>query len=91
VSLSSIEELSSKGSLACREAFASLRDQLKLESNVEESVEYEPLKEIDALRHNVRETPRVGVFFGEKLEIFLCIPEKAVPNTRADETVPESP
>jgi hypothetical protein len=64
---------------------------LKLESNVEESVEYEPLKEIDALLHNVRETSRVGVFFGEKLEIFLCIPEKAVPNTRADVTVPESP
>jgi hypothetical protein len=85
-----IEELSSKGSLACREAFAYLRDQLKLESSVEETVEYEPLKEIDAPSYNVRETPRARVFFGEKLETFLYIPEKAVPNIKADETVPES-
>jgi hypothetical protein len=33
--------------------------------------------------------PRVRVFFGEKLETFLYIPEKAVPNIKADETVPE--
>lgn len=86
----SVEELSSKGSLACQEAFAYVRDQLKLERNVEETVEYEPLKEADAPSYDVRENPRVRVFFGEKLEIFLYIPEKAVPSTKADEAVPES-
>jgi hypothetical protein len=86
----SIEELSCKGSMACQEAFAYLRDQLKLERNVEETVEYEPLKDTDAPSYNVRETPRVRVFFGEKLEIFLYIPEKAVPNIKVDENVPES-
>jgi hypothetical protein len=44
--------------MACQEAFAYLRDQLKLERNVEETVEYEPLKETDAPSYNVRETPR---------------------------------
>lgn len=29
------------------------------------------------------------VFSGEKLEIFLYIPKKAVPKIKADETVPE--
>jgi hypothetical protein len=86
----SIEELSSKGSMACQEVFAYLRDQLKLERDVEETVEYEPLKETDAPSYNVRENPRVRVFFGEKLEIFLHITEKTVPIIKADETVPES-
>jgi hypothetical protein len=85
----SIEELSSKGSPACQEAFAYLRERLKAEGNVEETVEYEPLKETEAPSYNVRETPRVRVFFGEKLEIFLYIPEKAVPKIKTDETVPE--
>ena len=86
----SIEELSSKGSPACQEAFAFLREQLKTNANVEETVEYEPLKESDAPTYNMRETPRVRVFFGEKLEVFLFIPEKAVPTLKADETVPEA-
>jgi hypothetical protein len=90
VSFLSIEELSCKGSMACQEAFAYLRDQLKLERNVEETVGYEPLKETDAPSYDVRETPRVRVFFGEKLEISLYIPEKAVPNIKAEENVPES-
>jgi hypothetical protein len=71
VSFLSIEELSSRGSLACREAFASLRDQLKLERNVEETVEYEPLKEIDAPSYNVRGTPELG-FSSEKNWKYSC-------------------
>ena len=63
---------------------------MKADRNVEETVEYEPLKEIEAPSYNVRETPRVRVFFGERLEVFLYIPEKAVPNIKADETVPET-
>lgn len=86
----SIEELLSKGSPACQEAFAFLRDQLKADGNVEETVEYEPLKESDAPSYNVRETPRVRLFFGEKLEVFLFIPEKAIPTIKADESVPEA-
>ncbi len=38
----------------------------------------------------MRDTPRVRVFFGEKLELFLFIPEKSVPNIKADVTVPEA-
>jgi hypothetical protein len=86
----SIEELSSRGSSACQEAFAYLREQLKAIGNVEETVEYEPLKESEAPSYNVRETPRVRVFFGEKLEVFLFIPEKTVANIKADQTVPET-
>ena len=86
----SIEELSSKGSPSCQEAFAFLREQLKGDTNVEETVEYEPLKESEAPSYNVRDTPRVRVFFGEKLEVFLYIPEKAVRSIKSDETVPES-
>jgi len=63
---------------------------LKTNPTVEETVEYEPLKESDAPSYNVRETPRVRVFFGEKLEVFLFIPEKAVPSIKADESVPEA-
>ena len=86
----SIEELSSKGSQACQEAFAFLRTQLKSNSTVEETVEYDPLKESEAPSYSVRETPRVRVFFGEKLEVFLFIPEKAVSSIKSDESVPES-
>ena len=89
-SLLSVEELSSKGSPACQEAFAFLREQLKQDQNVEETVEYEPLKDSEAPSYNVRETPRVRVFFGEKLEIFLFIPEKSVASLKADESVPEA-
>ena len=85
----SVEELSSKGSPACQEAFTYLRDQLKAEKNVVESVEYEPLKEMEAPSYNVRETPRVRAFFGDKLELFLFIPEKSVNQIKNDLTIPE--
>ena len=86
----SVEELSSKGGPACQDAFAYLRDQLKAEQNVVESVEYEPLKDAEAPSYNVRDTPRIRVFFGDKLELFLFIPEKSVPQIKADTTVPEA-
>lgn len=86
----SVGELSSKGSPACQEAFAYLREQLRADQNVVESIEYEPLKETEAPSYNVRETPRVRAFFGEKLEVFLFIPEKSVANIKADESVPEA-
>jgi hypothetical protein len=86
----SIDELSSKGSPACQEAFAYLREQMKLDSNVEETVEYEPLKESEAPSYNVKETPRVRVFFGDKLEVFLFIPERSVTAIKADASVPEA-
>jgi hypothetical protein len=85
----SVEELASKGSLACKEAFAYLREQLKADPNIEETVEYELLKESETPSYNVRETPRVRVFFGDKLEIFLFIPEKSVQRIKSDETIPE--
>ncbi len=86
----SVEELSSKGSPSSQEAFAFLREQLKADQNVVESVEYEPLKETEAPSYNVKETPRVRVFFGEKLEVFLFIPEKSVPIIKSDESVPQA-
>ena len=86
----SVEELLSKGSQACREAFAYLRVQLMSDQNIVETVEYEPLKELEAPSYNVGDTPRVRVFFGEKLEVFLFIPEKSVANIKADESVPET-
>ena len=86
----SVEEFSSKGSPACQEAFAYLREQLKAEQNVVESVEYEPLKDAEALSYSVRETPRLRVFFGEKLELYLFIPEKSVTQIKSDQTVPEA-
>ena len=86
----SIEELSSKGSPACQEAFAYLRDELKADPKVEETIEYEPLKESEAPSYNVEETPRVRVFFGDKLEVFLFIPEKSVANIKVDPSVPEA-
>jgi hypothetical protein len=57
---------------------------------VVESVEYEPLKDSEAPSYNVRDTPRVRAFFGEKLELFLFIPEKSVPKIRADASVPDA-
>lgn len=63
---------------------------MKAIGNIEETVEYEPLKESDAPSYNVRGTPRVRVFFGEKLEVFLFIPEKTMANIKADQTVPET-
>ena len=86
----SVEELANKGSVACKEAFGYLREQLKSDPNVEETVEYEPLKESEAPSYNVRETPRVRVFFGEKLEIFLFIPERSVQAIKSDQAIPES-
>lgn len=86
----SVEELSSKGSPACQEAFAYLRAQMKLDPNISESVEYEPLKEVEAPSYNIRDTPRVRAFFGDKLELFLFIPEKSVANIKADASVPET-
>jgi len=86
----SVEEFSSKGSPACQEAFAYLREQLKAEQNVVESVEYEPLKDAEAPSYSVRETPRLRVFFGEKLELYLFIPEKSVTQIKSDQTVPEA-
>jgi len=86
----SVEELSSKGSPECREAFAYLRDELRAEQNVVESVEYEPLKDAKAPSYSVNETPRVRAFFGDKLELFLFIPEKSVSRIKSDATVPEN-
>ena len=86
----SVEELASKGSLGCKEAFAYLREQLKTDPNIEETVEYEPLKESEAPSYNIWETPRVRVFFGDKLEIFLFIPEKSVQKIKSDLTIPEA-
>jgi hypothetical protein len=86
----SIEELLRKGSPSCREAFAYLRGQLKRDQRVEETVEYEPLKDSEAPTYNVMDTPRVRVFFGEKLEVFLFIPEKSVADIKADTLVPEA-
>ena len=86
----SIEDIARGGSSASQEAFNYLREQMKAEPNVVEGVEYEPLKDVEAPTYSVRDTPRVRVFFGEKLELFLFIPEKSVPNIKADQTVPEA-
>jgi hypothetical protein len=86
----SVEELSSKGSAACQEAFAYLRQQMKSDQNITESVEYEPLKDAEAPSYNVRDTPRLRAFFGEKLELFLFIPEKSVADIKSDTSVPEA-
>jgi len=86
----SVEELASKGSPTCQEAFAYLREQLKAEQDIQESVEYEPLKDTDAPSYSVRDTPRVRAFFGEKLELFLFIPERAANDIKSDSTVPEA-
>jgi len=86
----SVDELSSKGSPECREAFAYLREQLRAQQNVTESVDYEPLKEAEAPSYNISETPRVRAFFGEKLELFLFIPENSVSKIKEDLSVPET-
>lgn len=86
----SVEEFASKGSPSCQEAFAYLREQLKADQAIAESLEYEPLKDAEAPTYSVRETPRVRVFFGEKLEVFLFIPEKSVASIKADSSVPEA-
>ena len=86
----SIEEIASKGSPGSRDAFQYLREQLKGEPDVVESVEYEPLKDTDAPTYSVRDTPRVRAFLGEKLELFLFIPEKSVPKIKSDPSVPDA-
>jgi len=86
----SVEEMVSNGSPASQDAFRYLREQLKAESDVVESVEYEPLKDAEAPSYSVRETPRVRAFIGEKLELFLFIPEKSVPKIKSDSSVPEA-
>jgi len=63
---------------------------LKSDANIQETVEYEPLKETEAPSYNLRDTPRVRAFFGDKLEVFLFIPEKSVQKIKEDETVPPS-
>jgi hypothetical protein len=86
----SVEELSTKGSSSCQEAFVYLREQLKSDPNIIESVEYEPLKDMEAPSYSVRDTPRVQAFFGDKLEVFLFIPEKTVTAIKSDASVPEA-
>jgi len=86
----SVEEIAGKGSVPSQEAFRYLREQLKSENDVVESVEYEPLKDAEAPTYSVRDTPRVRVFFGDKLEIFVFIPEKSVPVLKSDRSVPEA-
>ena len=85
-----IEEIAAKGSSASQEAFNYLREQLKGEAGVVEAVEYEPLKDAEAPTFSVRETPRDRAFFGDKLELFLFIPEKSVANIKTDTSVPEA-
>jgi hypothetical protein len=86
----SVEELASKGSPASQDAFRYLREQLTVERDVVEGVEYEPLKDAEAPTYSVRDTPRVRVFFGDKLELFLFIPEKSVSKIKSDPSVPEA-
>lgn len=86
----SVDELSRKGSAQCQEAFAFLREQLKSNAEIQETVEYEPLKEAESPSYNIHDTPRVRVFFGEKLEVFLFIPEKSIQKIKEDESVPPS-
>jgi hypothetical protein len=85
----SIEELSATGSPSCKEAFMFLREELKRHQNVEQTIKYEPLKEREAPSYNVNETPHVRVFFGEKREIFLFIPDRSVADIKADESIPK--
>jgi len=86
----SIEEIAGKGSRESQDAFNYLREQLKSEPGVVEGIEYEPLKDSDAPTFSVRDTPRVRAFFGEKLELFLFIPEKSVQNIKSDPSVPDA-
>ena len=82
--------MASKGTPDSQNAFNYLREQLMGEHDVVESVEYEPLKDSEAPTYSVRDTPRVRVFFGDKLELFLFIPEKSVPKIKSDPSVPEA-
>jgi hypothetical protein len=86
----SVDELAAKGSPACQDTFAYLREQLKLNEKISESVEYEPLKDTEAPSYNIQDTPRLRAFFGDKLELFIFIPEKAVTSIKADASVPDS-
>jgi len=86
----SVEDFLSKGSPAAQEAFGYLREQLSSEHGIVEGVEYEPLKDAEAPTFSVNETPRVRAFLGEKLELFLFIPEKSVSAIKSDESVPEA-
>lgn len=63
---------------------------MKGERDVVEGVEYEPLKDAEAPTFSVRGTPRVRAFLGEKLELFLFIPEKSVPKIKSDPSVSEA-
>ena len=85
-----MDEIAEKGSPESRDAFNYLREQLKSEPGVVEGIEYEPLKASDAPTFSVRDTPRVRAFFGEKLELFLFIPEKSVPNIKSDSSIPDA-
>lgn len=86
----SVEEMASKGSAPCQDAFQYLRQRLRDISDVVESMEYEPLKDAEAPTYSIGDTPRVRVFFGDRLELFLFIPEKDVPKIKSDPSVPES-
>jgi hypothetical protein len=86
----SVEESASKGSPTCQEAFASLREQMKLDPNVVESIEYEPLRDAEAPTYSVQDTPRVRTFLGERLEVFISMPEKSIGAIKADESVPDA-
>lgn len=86
----SVEEIASNGSAACQDAFQHLRNLLKDEPGVVESVEYEPLKEAQAPTYTVRDTPRVRAFFGDKLELFLFIPERSIAKLKSDQSVPDN-
>jgi len=85
-----VEEIASKGSSASQDAFHYLREELKSEPDVVESVEYEPLKDAEAPTYSVMDTPRVRVFFADKLELFLFIPERSVAKIKSDPSVPEA-
>ncbi len=85
----SIEELASNGSEACRAAFAYLRTELTSLGHIQETVEFEPLKNTEAPTYKVGETPRVRAFFGDKLEVFLFIPEKSVESIKEDNSIPQ--
>lgn len=86
--LATIEELIEKGSAHCQETFSFLRSQLTSNPDIAETVDYEPLKQEEAPTYEVANTPRVRAFFGEKLELFLFMPEKVVPSIQNDETIP---
>jgi hypothetical protein len=85
-----VEELSRKDPSQCQEAFCFLREQLKSDAAIQETVDYDPLKESEAPTYNDRDTPRVRVFFGDKLEVFRFIPERSVQRIKEDGSIPAS-